>query len=792
MDDDIMLDHSDNSPVEIDQPESNLQQAKRAMANGDLELVESLVDHAVQAGNPLPVEQRLWVQVAFRQGRIDLALERSKQALEAHPHVPLLRALDARILVAAGYPRYALKRINQAISHWPNNLRLKLVKLQILRDLGRTLPALNMIRRLRRRWPKNAEVLMTVVQFYRAHGRFRAARTVLDHLLAHHPKHRQARVMRQNLANNSANSQDASAALPKLLAEARRNPYISSADAAEILQAVKLATTTELVSTCHEAIEFLNGIVDQLTEQDKLALFNQAERFGQAEAAHRALTGILDSGPRTPPVARTLFQKTMATVKPDQADAVISQLLRHIPKAKQASLAAEFTLRIEGPQSALEQLRQTSCQRRSLPEAREIVRFLRLSNNYALGLRYLRFCRRRWLDDTELRLQHARLLVDAGHPKDALAILEGATISTNKLASNTHIRVRSLLELGHVHTAKIELEKERVKKATNSNISTRLRILLTLGHENDATELIKEAQRRNLNNRLTSSHFSISLVGNLMSDLSLFRREKNSLPPGSHEGYLTARYLHPASLVVQRHVEYSPSDLQRGQRYIPLRVVQYWNERTPPQSVTDIMHSWSSLPDIEYERFNTQSARSFLRRTFGADYERAFRQANNIAEGADFFRLCYLRHFGGVYADADDRLYGQLDALLPAEAGMVCFREPFDILANNVIAAVPEHPAIVLASEMAAEALLSRDNDNTWGKTGPGLLTRAVATYLANTEPKVPEKRVVILPNYMLRRQVQVHMPLPHKKTKRHWNATSTTGVDMRPFFTADTSTPSE
>ncbi|WP_414736198.1 glycosyltransferase [Halomonas elongata] len=43
-----------------------------------------------------------------------------------------------------------------------------------------------------------------------------------------------------------------------------------------------------------------------------------------------------------------------------------------------------------------------------------------------------------------------------------------------------------------------------------------------------------------------------------------------------------------------------------------------------------------------------------------------------MPKAADFFRLCYLRHHGGLYADADDRLHGQLEALIPPGVGLVC------------------------------------------------------------------------------------------------------------------------
>lgn len=83
-------------------------------------------------------------------------------------------------------------------------------------------------------------------------------------------------------------------------------------------------------------------------------------------------------------------------------------------------------------------------------------------------------------------------------------------------------------------------------------------------------------------------------------------------------------------------------------------------------------------------------------------------------------------------------------------------------------------------------------------KTGPGLLTRAVACFLtravacflAETKSQTPWERVAVLPYYMLRRHVQVHMPLPHKQTQQHWKATNTAGVDMKPFFIQETPTP--
>nr|WP_300309532.1 glycosyltransferase [Halomonas sp.] len=768
---------------DAEQKKRVFQQAQRAMTVGDLDQAEMLVVQAMRSGSPHPGVRRLWVRSALRQGKVAAARMRAERAAKAQPNDAEFLVLAAQSMAAAGRPRRALKRLDIAISRWPNDFRPRLLKFNLLQRLGLTLPALKVLKRLRKHWADQPDVLLAAAEFYRNHGRLRAARGLLEHLRNHHPQHRQARVVRIDLANAATDGQEPSP-LPDLLATVRDSTVLSSADAAELLQAVKFAKVSELASVCEEALELVGGRVDQLTEQDQLMLFRQAERLGHTEVAHRALAGILDNGPRRGPVALALFRKAMTSLGSQQADVVASRLLRYIPKAQQASVAADFALLVDGPHMALERLRRDKRQRRSPQEALQLARFLRLGNPQ-LGLRYLRFCRRQWPDEANLSLLHAKLLMDVGRPNAARRVLS-TPIPAARHNEFTQTRAHSLLESGHLRATKLELDKARDYIPDNGIVAMRLRTLITLGRDDEARQLISEAQRRGMNNRITSGHFSTSLHGSLMSDLALYRHEQAALPPGEYDDYLAARYVHAASTVIERHSEHTTSPAYAGQRLIPRRVFQYWNESTPPETVMEIMQSWSSLPNVEYVRFDSQQARTFLRDTFGADYERAFRLANNTAEGADLLRLCYLRHYGGVYADADDRMCGKWNALIPAGVGLVCFQEPFNILANNVIAAVPGHPAIVRASEMAAEALLSRDNENTWSKTGPGLLTRAVASYLKTSKPSRPEEKVAIRPNYILRRQAQIHIQLPHKKTRGYWNAANTTGVDMTSFFTGD------
>lgn len=761
------------------------QDARRAMSDGDPDRVEKLLGHAVRAGSTHPGVWRLWVRSAFNQGRVAVARMRAEQAVKARPRDPEFVVLAAQMQAAAGRPGQALGRLDRVISRWPGDFRPRLLKLNLLQRLGRKAAALRALGELRKRWFDQPAVVMAAAQFYRSHGRIRAAKAVLDYLLVEHPDHQQARIVRLTLDSNLANEGDPSP-VSALLTQTANEAELSTVEAVELLQALKLTADPELSPACISALDRLSDITDQLSEHDKLTLFTQAERFGHSAAAHRALDGILNNGPRRVPVALALFRKAMASVGSDQADAVASRLLQYIPKAQKDSLAAEFSLHVDGPQAALESLLKVRRKRRSPHDALKLARLLRFARP-DLGLRYLRFCRRFWPNDNEIRLLHARLLMEMGQPDLALTELSspGPAAKRNIFAQ---VRAHSLVESGQLHAARTELDKASVYGSAQGIVGMRLRTLISLGREEEARELVKEEQQRGWQSRISSGHFSTSLHGGQLSDLELYRMERASLPSGDHDDWLASRYIYAASVVIERHSEDGPLRNGPGQKRIPRQVFQYWNDPTPPPEVVDIMNSWSSLPGVKHVRFDSESASTFLRETFGADYERAFHLANNIAEGADLLRLCYLRHHGGFYVDADDRLYGDLNALIPAEVGMVCFREPFNILANNVIAAVPEHPAIVLASEMAVEALLARDNESTWSKTGPGMLTRAVASYLASTTPTEPADKVAILPNYILRRQVQIHIQLPHKKTRGYWNAANTTGVDMSPFFTSDSS----
>lgn len=206
---------------------------------------------------------------------------------------------------------------------------------------------------------------------------------------------------------------------------------------------------------------------------------------------------------------------------------------------------------------------------------------------------------------------------------------------------------------------------------------------------------------------------------------------------------------------------------------LPLRIVQFWDTPEPPADVAATMRDWQTRnPDWEYVRFDAPGAFAFLRAHYGPAVAAAFRRAGHPASQADLFRLAYLFRHGGVYADADDRCIGPLEALLPVGTTFLSWQEGYSTLANNLLGAAPGHPVIGRALAGAVAALNRRDSDSLWLATGPGLLTRAFAAELAETNLRVAEwlRGVAVLTPGALPRAVAVHCFAQYKTTEKHWN----------------------
>ncbi|WP_244642318.1 glycosyltransferase family 32 protein [Chelatococcus reniformis] len=206
-------------------------------------------------------------------------------------------------------------------------------------------------------------------------------------------------------------------------------------------------------------------------------------------------------------------------------------------------------------------------------------------------------------------------------------------------------------------------------------------------------------------------------------------------------------------------------------RRIPRLIHQYWDSRVIPDDVAELTRSWSEHnPAWIYRRFDRSEAQEYLRSNFGPSAARAFRRTRHAAQQADLFRLAVLLVEGGVYADADDRCLASLDAPT-SSASLLLRQEHLGSIANNFIAAEPGNSIIAGAFELAVESIARGDSDSIWLSTGPGLMSRATAHYLACEPSRLQHlgNEVQIMTTWQMRPYLAHWCHASYKASSKNW-----------------------
>ena len=205
---------------------------------------------------------------------------------------------------------------------------------------------------------------------------------------------------------------------------------------------------------------------------------------------------------------------------------------------------------------------------------------------------------------------------------------------------------------------------------------------------------------------------------------------------------------------------------------IPFCIIQYWDSRQVPEDLIRISQSWKDLnPGFTYYRFFDKNSLSFIQSELGERHAQAFKNCEHPATQADYFRLAYLYVKGGVYSDADDICVASLLSWCQSGAEFIAHQEDFGSIGNNFLAARPGNRIIEIALNSATEKLLEYCNEGPWFKTGPGLLSSAVAQYIAERleNEKIQDLPLMILSCSELKARVYPHIPLSYKRSDRSW-----------------------
>ncbi len=231
---------------------------------------------------------------------------------------------------------------------------------------------------------------------------------------------------------------------------------------------------------------------------------------------------------------------------------------------------------------------------------------------------------------------------------------------------------------------------------------------------------------------------------------------------------------------------------------IPGTIMQFWdNASAVPADVSECLDSWRSTAvdaGLTYTLFDDTSAERCIASSLGNVFSDAFTRCRHPAMRSDYFRLCYIFRYGGLYVDADDVYNGAglracfEDARLKVQPlcydalsdGMVppeVFREPQESASswifyvnNNPLAAPPFHPIVRLALARAT-ALLTGDSDlrfDVQATTGPGNLTRCLVRHaLAVEASRLRARDFLLLPDWD--EVATSRWPLSYRDDERNW-----------------------
>jgi len=391
----------------------------------------------------------------------------------------------------------------------------------------------------------------------------------------------------------------------------------------------------------------------------------------------------------------------------------------------------------------------------------------------------------------------AKLAITTGDYELAEAILPAAP-------TTVHDASRAYLFRGQIAEARWDLDQaaENYRQAVSltpndggahfelSRVSLKLLDLVTcrfhLGQQIDITASSRRLRGQSLN--ASQTH-----VGQILDEFALDATQLDALR--QIRLLPLNQQISPLREMVMKHPDYTPASMmllialrQAGQlvqvptrspngvlEHIPRHIVQFWNDAEPPPEITELMASWKQTnPDFDYVRLDDEAAQGFLKAHGMHHVLSAYRRAREPAQQADLIRLAYLAVKGGVYADADDRCIVPVGAFVPPDANFVAYQEDYGTLGNNFLAVAPEHPVIRLALQLAAEALNRGDNDLLWLSTGPGVLSRAFAHLISDSQSGLSERfDATIFDLGFMARRIGFHCPVVYKKTSRHWSRSS-------------------
>lgn len=771
-----------------------------ALAQNAVGRAATRADHALTYFPNAPQLLVRKARVLHRLGRNDDALGLLRPLVESEP--PDIEALlsAARIAQSCDAPHEAEAHLRKALSLAPRHGQATRALADLLAQSGRMAEALALCDTTG--WPGPVPIGVEICRtsLLRKAGHHGAALAAADAMLARYPQNGAARLEAGWCALNAgkpdvarahfeAEHEKAPQAPQPRLGLARSLEALGAVDGAIALLLRRDATGAVVWETPMLALDGLSlcwrtGRAEQMRQaldtldQRHLARFGQPGlvrliRLAGLAGAQEMMIDAINRGARGQPVtvemAMLLLRMALDLNVPDLADDLHAALIGRVPAARRSRFAIRSALMRLGPARALAAVRAEGLGALNSAEAgADLVRLISQAGHPRLAFRLGRRLARRFGQGAQALETAVLDAALAAGDTDAAAAHVAALAQDGTGADGDLYGLHMALDTGALSQAQALVARRKREGLRLPDVGTQLRLALALGDLPGVEALIPvflTAPGRTLKG---AHHFRSSHLGGLVEELRLHRAVAGAVS----DAEWTAINVHGAQDAIDawHATTPEPDPVDGPESDIPRRIVQFWHAPEPEPATAEVMDSWRGIEGWHYRRFDRRQAERYLEAHFGPEHVRAFKMANHVTEQSDFFRLCALWHEGGLYVDADDRAVGDPEALRGLGQGLILLREPYRSLGNNVILARPGHPALRVAIDLAMEALLRRDNDSPWAKTGPGLLTRAVATYLQGDAASDGEGALTIVPQHRFRPFVRMHTQLPYKGRDGYWN----------------------
>jgi cellulose synthase operon protein C len=694
--------------------------------------------------------QHLWAWV----GLISLVLARGdagqaamlgQTALGHLPQEPILRRKTAEALEQADGPDAALACLVPGAQPpaAPEDLAYAIM---LLRSAQRVAEAGPFCAALLDQRPHDALALLARIELGLAQGDDDAALQAALDARAHHPDHPEIRLRSAQVHRRMGQTRLAA----ELIATPPDDPTLAAAY--DSLRATLGAADPDLGRAVADPAA-LGPVLDALLQKGP----KQGDRDG-------FIALVATSGPLPWYHALDLVARAYGAGQGALGDAIAAAVaVGQWPAPDQLAFAVEHALLCHGPLAALDLLRATAIAARDPEAAARLGRVLLRAGQAGLAARYLGRCLRKWPGDAALQALACAAQIAAGRVDLIDDLLAGDRVAMDagralhyRLAAAFHLRRADRLR--HLCMLADDPRMERPPMVQlikahllSGDLAAAEEWLGRLDPHDDplAAALIQRPRA--------------TWLGSLLNEARLLAVTARAAPVAATDqsAAMAQEFFLPArALIATMQAMPVPTPPPSGARAVPRPVHLLWPRPAPttPEGQR-LAAAWAAQMGRPITPLSLADGGAWMARHHGAAVAKAYRLLRDPDQKSDLLLYGHLLQHGGIGLGAplwpQKGIVGRLEAFGPTRF----FLDDSGAPSTAMILCLPQDKIIAHALDLAVAAILARENEDRWFKTGPGLLARALASLHLRGDIADPVPLAPITQLYRLAHPYNLAMP---------------------------------